>query len=433
MSSGARPETSEDKSAGSDRSFRLLLTGRAVSYAGDALSLVALPFAVFDAGGNAADLGLVLAVSRIARIAFVLVGGVVADRLPRRLVLLASDSLQGLAQLGTAVVLLTGTANVTELVVLRFFYGVGMSFFLPAINGLIPQIVPASRLQRANASLSLSKNVSSVAGPAVAGVMTAAVGAGWVFGADALTFAVSVLGMFWLRTPPRAKAVRKSAVQDVRDGWNEFRRRRWFWSNVATHGVWQLAITAFYVLGPTIVAARLGGASSWGTVSAVMGLGGVVGGLVLMRLPVRRPLFFGNLAIGLSAVQLASLAGRPHLPVVIGAVFVCSVGVVVGAGLWDASVQQLVPQHLMSRMSSYDLLASGALSPLGFLLVAPIADAVGNGPVLLTAAGLLILPGVVASLDPTIRGVKRLADGSFEDTMASDAPRESAPADLKAW
>src|SRR5689334_18454223 len=147
-----------------ERQFRLLYAGQAVSLLGDALAPLAIAFAVLDLTGSAADLGYVFAAQLIPLVAFILAGGVWADRLPRQLVMLASDVLRGATQAVVAFLLLTDQAQLWQLIVLAAVYGTGEAFFRPAATALIPSTVQASALQQANALLAMTMNGANVIG-----------------------------------------------------------------------------------------------------------------------------------------------------------------------------------------------------------------------------------------------------------------------------
>lgn len=151
----------------SERPFRLLWLGQTTSAIGDALVPLALTFAVLDVGG-AKGLGLSLAALMGTRAVLVLVGGVWADRLPRRLVMLGCDALRAAIEFTTVVVIVTGNASTWFFVCTSALFGAAAAFFSPASTGLIPQVVSAARLQQANALVSLSRSTISVFGPAVA-------------------------------------------------------------------------------------------------------------------------------------------------------------------------------------------------------------------------------------------------------------------------
>jgi MFS family permease len=192
------------------RPFRLLWIGQSVSAAGDAVAQIAQVFAVLRVGGDATDIGLVIGTQLLTRLVFVLVGGVWADRLRRQFVMLSSDLLRVAVQAALAVTLMTGLARVWQLAACAGVYGAAQAFFLPASAGLVPEVVPAEQLQQANALMSFARNLFSIGGPAVAGLLIAAFGPGPVFAVDAATFAVSAVSLAMLRLPPRNLPARGS-------------------------------------------------------------------------------------------------------------------------------------------------------------------------------------------------------------------------------
>src|SRR5512133_1970651 len=157
--------------------FRLLFWGQALSVIGDRITPVAIAFAVLGLG-SATDLGIVMAAGGVPFALFALAGGVWSDRIGRRRVMLGADLLRTVSQSLVAVLLLTGDAEVWMLAVFSFVYGTAAALFMPALIGLIPQTVAAERLQEANALVSLTRSLASVAGPALAGVILVVAGSG---------------------------------------------------------------------------------------------------------------------------------------------------------------------------------------------------------------------------------------------------------------
>jgi MFS family permease len=397
------------------RQFRLLWAGQAISAVGDGLVSVALAFAVLRIGGSASQLGLVLAASLISRVAFFLVGGVWADRLPRQLVMLASDLIRAAQQLVIGVLLITGGARIWHLVVGAVVFGAATAFFLPATTGLVPETVPASGLQQANALMGLSRSATSVVGPALSGVLTALFGPGWVFVINALTFLVSTLSLARLRVPRRLMPARESFLRELAGGWHEFAIRPWYWLNLCSHALWAFGIAAFFVLGPVIASRQLGGPSSWGVIAASLGVGSILGGLVALRFKPSRPLVVANLALTLAALMLLALV--PPFPVLVIAVS-CVAGY---SGLtflnevWEATMQQLIPADVMSRVTAYDMMISSIAMPAGYAVAGPAAAHFGIRPTLVIAAGILAVPSLVVVAIPGVRRVRRMADGTIAE------------------
>lgn len=407
------------------RAYRRLWIGQSVSSAGDALVMVALVFAVLHVGGSAADIGYVIAIQSVTRVVFILAGGVWADRLPRQLVMLASDLLRAAVQAALAIALLTGRAHVWELGLGGALYGAAQSFFGPASAGLVPETVPASQLQQASALMGFSGSFFSVGGPAAAGLLIAAFGPGLVFAVDAATFLVSAVSLGLLRLPPRRLPPRGSFRADLAVGWHELAIRPWYWLNLIAHAMWNFAIPAYYVLGPVIAARMLGGASAWGVISASWAAGAVAGGLIALRLRPRRPLIVGNLVLVLGALPLLALAvplGTGEIA--IAAAFGCGAMIFVNS-VWTATMQQLIPAEVRSRVDSYDWLISLVVMPAGFAVVGPLAARAGDRATLIGAALVLAIPCALVVLLPGIRAIRRNADGTIVNPHLSWETAES--------
>jgi MFS family permease len=392
-----------------DSRFRRYFVGQATSYLGDGLLPVAVSFAVLELTGSASDLGLVLAARMIPVVLFLLVGGVWADRLPRHLVMLASDVGRGVAQGVLAVLLLTGAAELWHLIVLQAVYGVAEAFMRPASVGLLPTLVPRERLQAANALMATTVNAAYIVGPLAAGVIVAAAGSGWAIAIDAATFAVSTASLALLRIPPAADRIEPMPFfSDLRDGWREFSSRSWLWTTVAAASVYLLAVVApLMVLGPVVADRELGGARAWGAIAASIGLGTLAGSVVAVRVRPGRPVL--AFAVLLSGPALTAIALALALPTPVTA----ALGFVAGATegfievVWTTTLQERIPPAALSRVSSYDTLGSFVFMPLGFALAGPAADALGLETTLVAIAVCAVaIAGALASL-PGVRAVRR--------------------------
>jgi MFS family permease len=416
-----------------EREFRLLWLSRVVSDFGDRFGTIGLAFAVLGIKASASALAYVLAARTISSIALFLVAGVWADRLPRQLVMLGSDVVRGLAHGALAVLLLTGRAEIWHLVVLAGVYGAGEAFFGPASQGLVPQTVSASRLQQANALMSLSRNVTGVAGPAVAGVVIALSSAGWAVAVDAATFAVSAAFLLRMRiafTKPASQAF----LTDLREGWSEFTRRTWVWVCVCHFALFQFAALApFLVLGPYISKAELGGASAYATITAFAGVGSIIGSLVALRFRPSRQLVASFLAIVIWTPVLIGFALAAPVPVISALALVAAAGMNFGVTIWFTALQQHIPQHALSRVSSYDWAGSVLVLPLGYILVGPLADRFGAAEVLYAAAVWTIVSSLAILAIPSVRNLRGVTGvPSMDETVAVDPGRvDPVPGDAR--
>jgi MFS family permease len=389
----ARLRKSLDACAGPlvEHDFRLLYIGRVVSITGDKIAPLALAFAVLDLTGSPADLGYILAARVIAMVSLLLVGGVWADRLPRRAVLVGTDLLRFATQGTTAVLLLEGWAPVWELVLLQAAAGAGQAFFRPASTGLIPHLVSAGRLQQANALLAVSEQGTTIAGPVIAGAVVASVGPGWAIGLDALTYATSALFLLRLRLAEGRPERAMSFLAELAEGFAEFRSRSWLVALVGEYALYHLAFFApFYVLGPTVASHDLGGAPAWATILTLYGAGAIAGGAAGLRLRPKRPLRAVALLFALDAPVLVALAFSESVPLIAAAALLSGAANGFGAPVWETTLQQRVPAESLSRVSSYDWLGSMAFLPLGYAIVGPTAAWLGAKTVLVAGAALLL-------------------------------------------
>lgn len=395
----------------SERNFRLLWTGQAVSAAGDSLAPVALAFASLMVGRSAAALGLVLAVSTLARVTALPLGGVWADRLPRQLVMLASDWVRAAVHASIGALLLTGHAQLWELVLQAAIFSFAGGFFQPASGALVPQTVSAEKLQQANALMGLSRSFTQVGGPAISGVLVALAGPGWVFVVDSATFVVSAISLALLKVAPIIAPQQGNFWQELAEGWRAVTSRRWYLLNLCSHASWNFAITAVFVLGPIVAVRHLGGSSAWGLIAASMGAGQVVGGLIALRVTPRRPLVVANLALAPAALQALALAAPAPTAVIIAACIVGWAGLTFLNEVWFATVPQLMPQEVLARASSFDWLLSTIAMPVGFAVFGVAADRINLSTTLTAAALLLAVPSLLIVLVPGVRHVKRNAEG----------------------
>jgi predicted MFS family arabinose efflux permease len=364
---------------------------------------VALAFAVLEVGGSASAVGLVLACATLPLVATVLIGGVVADRTSRRAVMIAADLVRVASQGTIAVLLIAGAAEVWTLALFAGVTGAATGFFNPASTALMPEVVPAEDLQPANALRASAVSAGEILGPLIAGVLVAVAGAGWAIGVDAATFAVSATCLFALRVEPRECTATASFLGDLRDGWREFRSRRWVWTFVAYFAIANMLWAAWSGLGPIIADRDLGGAAAWGTVLAVLGVGALTGSLAATRARPRRPLVLVALTVAMFALPLAFLAASTPVAVLAFGAFLSGGALMLGNSVWDSTLQRHIPTESLSRVSSYDWFGAMAFYPLGLAVWGPIAGAIGVTTALWIDFGLMTAASLVMLALPDTR------------------------------
>lgn len=390
----------------SRRPFRLLFLARTVSLLGSAMAPIALAFAVLDSkGGSATTLGLVLAGRSVAQVLLLLFGGVLADRLPRMRLMVVSDLVAFAGQAAIAALVLASGTSLIALTLLNMLAGAAGALFQPAARGAVQQLVPRADLQAANGLLRLSQNTMSIAGVALGGVLVATVGGGWGLAFDAGTFLVSAALLSAVRVADTARAVRTSILADLRAGWREFTSLRWVVLVVLQFAFVNLCFTAVNVLGPVMAEQRLGGPAAWAEITVSMAVGMVGGSLVAMRVRARRPIRAAVLATFGFLPPFALLGWGAPVWLIALSMFVNGVCVDVFEVLWDTTLQQHVPPESISRITSYDLVASFALGPVGLVLVGPVSTAAGVSHTILGAGALLTV--VTATVFAT-RSVRRV-------------------------
>lgn len=391
-----------------EREFRLLFAGRTISMAGSAMAPVALAFAVLDLTGSTSDLGLVLAARQIPTVVFILFGGVWADRLPRHHVMVASNVLSGASQAAAALLLIAGHAQIWELAALAAVNGSASAFFFPASTGVIPQTVPATLLQQANATLRLALNATNITGAAIGGILVAATSPGWAIAVDAVSYGVAALTIAAMNLPAGLRIEGSTILHELRDGWHDFWSRTWLWAIVLQFAVVNAAETgSLDVLGPAVAKRHLGGAGAWGGVLAAFAFGLVLTGTVMLRWRPRRILLMATFGIFPLVLPLLGLAVPAPLTIVIVCAFLAGAGVEVFGVLWDTAMQQEIPGEKLSRLSSYDALGSLVLTPIGLAAAGPIGAALGLRATLLGSAVLIIVATLLVLLSRDVRTLER--------------------------
>jgi MFS family permease len=422
-----------------ERDFRLLFTGQTISLIGSSITTIALVFAVLAISHDSnTAVGLVMAAGLVPLVAFLLIGGVWADRLPRQWVMLISDVVRFACQAVMAWLVITRRATIVELVVLQFVRGTAEAFFRPAQAGLVPQTVSGDRLQQANALRGLTESLGVTVGAALGGVLVAAVHPGWAIAIDSLSYLASAAFLWGLRglAPVRSSAAglpfaaesggmaalgggvvtaaqtepggETGFLGDLREGWEEFRSRTWLWVMVCEAMIFHLVIIApLMVLGPAVAKHSLGGPAAWGAILAALGIGQVVGGAIGLRLQPARPLLLCGWLTFLEVPLFVFFALGYGRAALIGAAALCGISAALVNVLWETTLQEQIPAEALSRVSAFDLMGSLAFYPLGMAVAGPIAAAIGVVGSFAVAAGATVASAVVQIGLPDIRRVHR--------------------------
>ena len=387
------------------RNFRRLVTGTAASSLGNAITPVALAFAVLDLGGSAVQLGLVEAVFAACQVATTLAGGVLGDRVSRKVMMEGTAAISAVVAGALAATVILGIATIPSIAVMGGLAGIVAALNQPSAMAMTKMVVPAEDLGAAVSLRSLLQTTASTIGYALGGVLVAAVGSGWAITVDALTFVVAAVAYAGMRVPHERPPHKASMLGDLAEGFREVMRHSWLWFLILQALLYHLFWSgAHSVLGPIVVGEGIGRAS-WGFALAALMAGFFVGGLFCLRFRPRRLLSVGVLFLAMTGLFPISMAVSDTLwPIVLGA-FLHGFGLQVFDIFWQIAIQQEIPEEKLSRVYSFDIVGSFIARPVGLALVGPVAVAVGFDTWLFVVAAVI---SGTALMSISFAGVRRL-------------------------
>ena len=389
--------------------FRALVTGRSLAHFGNAVAPFALAFAVVDLTGSAVDLGLVVGARSLANVLLLLFGGMLADRLPRSVILQGTETAAALTQAAVAASVLCGFTSIPLLAGLGFVNGAVSAISLPAAAALTPSTVPGALLTQANALVRLLSNTGRIAGAGLAGVLVAFAGSGWALAGNALLFLAAALAYRRIRLPRGERVPGSRPLAELAEGWREFRARAWVWLVVLQFMIVN-AVTAgaLLVIGP-LVADGTFGRTGWGFALAMQTAGSLLGGVLAAHWQPRRMLFTGVAVVMAAALPMLALGQTPYLLPLLAAMFLSGVALEQFSVAWDVSLQENIPPDKLARVYSYDMLGSFVAMPLGQVTAGPLAEHAGRSATLFGGAALVVVATALVLCSSQVRGLVRRA------------------------
>jgi MFS family permease len=397
------------------RDFALLWSGQTISQLGDGIFTVTLAIEVLRIDQHAIALSYVLAARLLPAVLFTLGGGVIVDRVPRRLAMLGSDIARGAAVAVITVLVATGDIHLIALVLMAFVFGCGDAVFFPAAMAITPELVPSELLVGASALSGTSMQVAGVLiGPAVGGLLVGFLGAAWGLGIDAASFMISAAALVAMSARSAPAPSGASPLADLREGLRFCISQRWLW--VTTLGSSLGNFVAFSPLGvlvPLLVKRELhGGGIALGLILAAGGLGGATASVIAgRRAPPRHRLAHLWVGWGLSGIGVLGLGFVPDVWLAGGVAFVTYGLDGYGSVMFNPLIQEGVPDALLGRVASVDYVLGFALSPLGLVAAGAAAQTIGVRTTLIVGGAITglttfipLLPGVN---DPTLQQPSR--------------------------
>lgn len=388
------------------RDFRVFYFGYTTSLLGTAMSRIALTFAVLGSGGSAADLGYVLAASVFPQVLLMMAGGVLADRIGRRRVMLISDATRLTVQGTLAGALFAGRPPLWLFLLLAALLSCAEGLFNPALGGLRAELVPPDRRQDANALLGVAESATSIGGPALAGLLIAVSGPAFVIALDAASYGASVLALALLRLPQAGRPV-QSPWRDLTESLSVFRSQTWLWLTTVQFALFNLFTWAPYLLlGPLLARSYLGGAGAWGVITAAFAGGALLAGLGLVGRHPRRPMIWAVTGTFGYPVPCLLLALHGSVYIIAAGALIAGIGAEISGTLVASVQQQRVPQQMLARINAITLTGSYALGSAAWAVIGPLAGLTGPVPLLAFAAAYGAFSSAVVLATPAIRSIR---------------------------
>jgi DHA3 family tetracycline resistance protein-like MFS transporter len=406
------------------RPFALLWLGQTISTLGDGAYLTALAWQVLILTGSGAAMGVVLIATSVPRVLFMLLGGVIADRLPRRLVMLWADAGRAVAVGAIAVMSHTNTLQFWQVIALGLLFGLSQAFFLPAYQSIAPQLVEIEALPSANALNGLTREIGILVGPALGAVLVANFSTASAFAFDALTFLVSALCLLAVRVPIKpllahegleTEPAKRRGVQgvcaDIREGIGYIATSSWLWVTIAIASLGNALRAPYSVTLPLHVRDFYhSGVGLYGAIISASAVGAILATLVVGQL--RRIHHRGMVAYSALVVSsLAMMAFALPLPHDLVPVVTLTAFAVDGAGIgcfeiiWVTVLQEMVPGEKLGRVSSVDFVGSFLFQPLGLAAIGFLTDAVATPWIFFACGALSLLLNASGFL---VRGIREL-------------------------
>jgi len=387
--------------------FRRFYLGEVINTAGSSMAGIALAFAVLHIQNSATTLGWVIAAWTVPMVAFMLIGGAVADRFPRAVVLRGCNLVQGIGQAIAAALVLTGSAQIWHLILIQFVGGTAFAASYPAFHGMVPILLGEEDRKSGYLLINQSESALRIIGPAVAGVLVAVSSPGWGLAVDAATYFGAAYFLTRLELPMGARPDRQeSVIGDFRAGWTLARQLGWVLP-VALCSLAYNALTSggLNVLGPVIANDSIGSAG-WGIARGAEALGLFLFSFALVRFTIRRPMIVIQVGFLTTALPMLALGLVVSTPTIAAAFFVVGCGMAALNLSWSLAVQEKVPEEMLSRIMAIDGFFSFVAMPIGQLAIGPVEHSIGSSHAEIACAALVVVTFAVGVTRRPLRALR---------------------------
>ena len=388
--------------------FTSLAISRFISNVGNGVSPIALAYGVLSLpNATGRDLSIVMAARFVPLLAFMLFGGVIADRFQRNRLVGGSDMLGSFLAAVSAISLIAGFSSTWLLALMGGLFGILNAIWWPAMSGVLPEILPKEKLQEGNAVIGLLTNLGYIIGTLGGGILVSSVGAGWGLLVDAISFFIAGVIVWNLPILGKLKEKSPGIIHDLVVGWKEFISRSWVVAMVLTFALINMAFESMLsVLGPLNFSDPTTGPKQWSYNLAGLSVGMLLGGIWVLKIKIGRPLYLAMVLIALSAVWDYALAfDLPMAFSVLAAVF-SGISLEIFMVTWNTSLQSHVPEESYSRVSSYDTLGSFGIAPLGIVIAGPLAMHFGVNTILFITGTTTLVASIASLLVPSVRNLR---------------------------
>jgi len=390
------------------KGFTGLAISRFISNVGNGVSPIALAYGVLNLPhATGRDLSIVMAARFVPLIAFMLFGGVIADRFQRNRLVGGSDMLGSFLAATSAISLIAGFSSTWLLALMGALFGILNAIWWPAMSGVLPEILPKEKLQEGNAVIGLMTNIGYILGTLAGGILVSTVGAGWGLLVDATSFFIAGVIVWNLPLIGKIKEKSPGIFHDLVIGWREFISRTWVIAMVISFALINMAFESMLsVLGPLNFSDPVSGPRQWSYNLAGLSVGMLMGGIWALKIKIGRPLFLAMVLVAISAIWDFTLAFNFSLPVSVLASVFSGISVEIFLVTWNTSLQSHVPEESYSRVNSYDALGSWGIAPLGIIAAGPLAMHFGVHAILIATGGLTLMAACAALLVPSVRNLR---------------------------